>query len=718
MGRRITSTLTDFGGGIVGGISPYRRRVRHLQSAENVLPRPLGAVSVRKGSQRFSSATLASAPHSAMEWVTNAGVGHIFVGADGPTNGSLVEAKAGAFTAQTTPYALGATTKMVPAQLNGALWVCENAGANPPAFFRSSNPANTFHTGRLPRPAFPAMAAGLAVAGPGIPAGATLAADVNAGAVTFNLDGAHAATATAEVTLTFGTSPATFQIPNCQTTNLAVAVTYDGPAAAAGTQMTLAGAVTAGAGLTLTATYRYRLRYRYADGSSPATTVLYSVALAGAQNSVNITTIANEIRSDYLGWTLERTKSDGTATGPFYLVADSTTAAATTYLDVKADADLGYRSDENVHGDAPHLDGVIAFKDRLVGWQGSNLWFSQAVADIEATGIANWNALNVVAIGPDDGENITNVVLQVDRLVILKRWSVWGGEGDDISSFRVFPLYSGAGCAGCRAAAAVGAAVYFWGEAGFHRVSGNDVEPFGWTEVGHLFNTFKAGQSSDVVVKNYLGQYVLVAFSHSANYNDDMLVYDLRFRSWWRITGWNANDIVVQKAGTFGAAQAIVFIDRKDRDAGAGFDYPLWLGFSGFKDEKASNGTGGSAPTVLIETPPIDDGQPDVDKDWESIQMFLSGTSVSANVEVEVDGNRKSTLSVGTIAAGAVWDVPNWDAFIWSGTDDSAPIHGIAAGTVGRRYIVRLVTQPTGDMGFSGYALDGILQPKSDYSRG
>lgn len=711
MGRRLTSTLTDFGGGIVGGVSPYRRRVRHLRVADNVVLRPLGAMSVRTGSQRFSSATLPLAPHSAMEWVTSAGTGHAYVGTDGASAGSLYEATAGAFNLQACPFALGATTKMVSDQLNSALWVCENAGLNPPMFMRSSNPANTFHTARLPRPAFSASPAGVAVSGPGIPALTTIPLAVNAGAVTFTMSAN--ATATAEVTLQIGF----VQVPNCQTTAGSAVVTYDGPVAAAGTQMTLAGAVTGGAGMTLVATYRYRLRYRYADGSSPATTVLHQVVLAGAQNSVNITTIANEIRSDYLGWTLERTKSDGTATGPFYLVADSTTAATTTYLDTKADADLGYRSDENVHGDAPHLDGVIAYKDRLVGWQGSTLWFSQAVADIEATGIANWNPLNAATIGPDDGDTIKCVVRQVDRLIVLKRWSVWGVDGDDITSYRAFPLYHGAGASGPRSAASVGAAVYFYGDAGFYRLSGNDTEPFGWEEVGHIFSTFKVGQGGDVVVKNYLGQGLLVFFSSGSNFNDDGLLYDLRFRAWTRLLGWYVNDLVVQKAGTFGNAQAVIMVDRLDRDTSGAFDYPVWLGFYGYMDEKASNGTGGLPPSVTIETPPMDDGQPDTDKDWESLQVFLSGSAVTANVEVVVDGRARSSRAVASTQSGALWNSGLWGAGTWASTEDSAPIHGLDLGTVGRRYVLRFTCQPTSDMIFSGYALDGILQPKADYSR-
>ena len=708
--RRVTSEQVNWAGGIVGGISDYGRRstLNYARVIQNMLLRPYGALRVREGSQRLSTATLTKKPHSVMEWVSSAGTGSIYVGCD-DTNGLLYQATAGAFNLQTVPFTLQPAAKLAWDQLHGSLFACEQGGANPPMFFRANNPANTWHSGILPRPAFPAMPTGLAVAGAGIPGGTTLNGSVAAGAPSLTLSAP--ASATAEVTLTFGTAPYTFQVPHCQTTATSTTVTYDGPGAAAGVQLTLTGA--AGGGLTAATTYYYRLRYRFTHGSGRATTNTHSIAM-GVNTQVQITTIPDEIRSDYVGWTLERTKAGGTAAGPFYFVADGNGA---TYNDVIADADLGYRSDENLHGEPPHLDGVIAYKDRLVGWAGSTLYFSQAVADIEATGICNWNALSASDIGPDDGDSIKAVVLQVDRLVVLKRWSTWAVEGDDIISFRAFPLFKGAGCAGPRAAAAIGATVYFMGDAGFHRIRGNVVEPFGWIEVGHLFDTFRPAQLGDVVVKNYLGQHILISFASATADNDDMLVYDQRFGAWTRITGWFFSDILVQKGGAFGDAQAIIAIDRRDLDAGAGFDFPVWLGFFGFKDQKAANGTGGSPPQVVIETITKDDGAPTLDKDWERIQGFLSGTNLSASVTIKVEGGPSVTATLVASQSGAVWDTPNWDAFNWSEDADASTYVGLPIGTTGKRYSARIVAQPEGDMIFRGYSMDGVVQPKPDYSR-
>lgn len=709
MARRIQSRVLDLSGGIIGGISDYGRRVRHVRVLENLLLRPYGALGVRKGSQRFTSDTLASKPHSCMEWVSSAGVGSIFVGSEG-SPGFLFAVSPTAYTQQITPQPLGNANKFVWDQLHGALWVAEQGSARSPIFYRSTNPANTFHTGILPRPAFPAIASGTTISGSGIPGGDTVNGAVAAGDTTLILQ--VAATATAVVTLIIGSGNAAFSLPNCQTTNTSTTVRYNPASAAAGTQMTLAQAV--GGNLTLLTQYFYRLRYRFLDGSSRATTNTHSFTLTGGNNQINITTIANEIRSDYVGWTLERTKAGGTAAGPFYFLADS---AGTTDTDVTADADLGYRSDENNHGEPPHFEGILAYKDRLIAWVGSTIYFSQSVGDIEATGIANWNALNASDIGPDDGDTISAIVLQVDRLVVLKRWSVWCVEGDDISSFRAFPLFKGAGCSGPRAAASIGSTIYFWGEAGFHRISGNTVGPFGWLEVGHLFDTFRPGQYADVVVRNYLGQYILLSYASSSSTNDDMLVYDQRFGAWSRITGWFWNDLLIQKAGTFGDARTIVAVDRRDLNPAAGFDYPIWLGFFGFKDEKTSSGSGGSEPNVVLETPKTDDGAPDQDKDWELLQVFMSGTNVSASATLLVDSGITVSISLQASQSGAVWAAATWGAFTWATASDSAPFIGLRAGTVGRRYSLRIVSKPTAEFTFSGYVLDGILQPKPDYSR-
>ena len=717
MAQEIISSVTNFSGGIVGGISPYKRRVNYFLVADNVVLRPFGACAVRKGNQRLSSATLTKKPHSVMEWVTSGGTGHAFVGC-ADTTGVLYEATSGAFTSQSLPFTLGPDVKMVADQLNGALFVTENTGANPPMFYRASNPSNTFHTGILPRPCFMDIPSGTSVTvvsgASTLPGGTVTVGAVVRGATTLVLSN-NAGTASALCTLQIGG----VKVPNCFLTNGSPNVDYRGAAGAAASNpftITLA----AGGNMQVGQQPWYRLRYRYLDGSSRETAAFQAGApTAGANLQYNFTNIANEIRSDYLGWTLERTIQGGTVNGPFYVVSDGT---GTTYTDGAADADLGARSSAQtnkgeIHGEPPHFAGLLAFKNRLVAWEGSNVWFSQGIADArENTGICNWNPLTALGVGRDDGEPIMCVVKQVDRLIVLKRWSTWVIEGDDITNFRVFPLPGGAGCSGPRAACAIGSVVYFYGDAGFHRLTGNTIEAFGWEQVGHIFDTFQRGQSGDVVVRNYLGQYVLIFFSSGAPYNDDCLAYDQRFGGWTRFRGWYVADFVMQKAGTFGDAQTALTVDRRDLDPGGGFDYPVWMNFYGYQDEKAANGTGGTPPTVNLQTPMIDDGQPQTDKDWEWIQVYLSGGGVTANVALALDPGGSAAVTVAALPGGALWDAPTWDNFKWGAPVDSGPFTGLPAGTIGRRYALGLVCKPTADMTFGGYTMTGTLLPTQDYT--
>jgi len=698
MPRRYISRMNDFSGGAIGGVSDFGSRPKHLRVAENVDLRPYRAVQVRLGTQRMTTATLTTVPHSLLEWVSDSGTSIKYVGS-AATPGALNAIGGGALTAQTCAYPLQANSRMSSDQLDGALWLTEQSGSEGPLFYRSSNPANTFHRMLLPRPAFPALAAGVPVAGTGIPAATTLLASVVAGAVSLTLSAN--ATATGTVTLTIGS----FTIPNCQTTLGSATVTYQSPTLTAG----------AGGALTVSTTYYYRLRFRYRHGSSMAFTTPLSVVLGGAQNRVTVTTIPLEIRSDYLGWTLERTKAGGSSIGPFYLVADGT---ANNYTDDIADADLGARTDELLHGEPPHMDGIIGFKNRLFGWDGSTLYCSQAIADSEATGIANWPALQAYDFGKADGDDIATVVLQNERLVILKGASVWVLEGDDPDSFRVVPIYNGAGASGLRAATSMGSTVWFFGKAGLHRMQGDTIKPFGWVEVGDIVDGMSKSRYADVVLKNHLGQRFLFAFSSGGARNDDMLVYDQRFGGWTRWTGIYAQDILVPKVADFGDAAAFLYIDTRDRDSGAGTSYWPMIGNYGRKDDKVAAGTGGIAIPVAFETPIIDDGSPDVFKDYERLEVYAQGSSLTLNATLRVDpAGPGASLALSLPTIGTLWGAALWGSFKWgAASQELSAASGLPEGTYGRRYSIRFTASVEADFKFKGYALDAILQPERRYT--
>jgi len=314
----------------------------------------------------------------------------------------------------------------------------------------------------------------------------------------------------------------------------------------------------------------YRVRWRYAKGSSLTSPVSAKRTVAAPNQTVNLTGLDPGVpRADYLGWTLERSKVNGDATGPFWWVADGT---GNTYADARADASLGYRADEGVHGEPPHFDGVCAFTGRLFGWSGSGLYASNAIGDLEATGIANYDADNLFQIAKDDGDTIQVCLVVGEQLLILKKRSVHVLSGVDPDSYTLTSVVyadpsrgSEAGCAGPRAATVIGGSAYFWGDGGLFKFDGRTVSPFAWEQIGHYIDTLNTAQLDQLTMVNHAGDYWLGWYPiGSDSYAKEMLVYDARFRQMWHFTGWRARDVIELRGGLFNNA-SMVFCDPLNR---------------------------------------------------------------------------------------------------------------------------------------------------------
>lgn len=470
-------------------------------------------------------------------------------------------------------------------------------------------------------------------------------------------------------------------------------------------------------------TYWYRVRHRFGNGTSKASTP-QSVAMISPNATVAVTTIPVSARADYLGWTLERTKEGGSATGPFYFVADGTGASYNTPGDTFSDGDLGYEVNDIIHEGVPngHVDGLIAHNNRLLGWTGSTLYASQEIGDLQATGLYNWDARNAYDFGKDDGDEITCCVPQNDRLVVIKQNSVWALEGDGPDSYRVILIFRGAGAAGLRAADSMGSLVWFNGAAGLHQLSGNTVRPFGYVEINDILNVFSAAKLDDVVIRNHAGQRLIIAFSRGGVINDDVLVYDARFGNWARWTGIYAEDILVDRGSTFGDAGSFLYADPRDRiDPGAGTDYRTMIGYYGYGDEREADGSGGVSVRVRLRSPWIDDGMPDTYKSFERFGAAGFGTDVTVSVTVETDP--PSVMSVrhlvipgnlSTWGGGATWG----GGEVWGGAPgESAVEAGLDEGLFGRRYRVTIECSASRLFTFNAYWMDCIAQPERRYSR-
>lgn len=703
-GGKYVSKVTDLSLGLVSTVSDYDRHPKYAKYVNNAFMRPYRAMRVRGGSQRLSSGLLTDQPHSLGEWLAASGANKLFVGCkSGASTGTLYEVGASSFTAQTPAFSLSETI-LTFCQLNDTLWCAQYGGANVPMLFRASNPANTWLSMALPSP------------------GNTL-------------------------TLTPG----------------------------------------AGGALTAGATYYYRLRWRHTDGSSTASTP-QSTGAMGVNNRVTVTTIPGGARADYLGWTLERTKADGSSAGPFYLVADG--SGAGPYVDDAADAGLFERTDETLHAAPLHMDGLVAFKDRLFGWAGSTLYASQSIGDDEATGLCNWDALNAYYFGKDDGDIIQRCDVQQDRLIVMKKNSVWALEGDDPDSFRVVPLYSGAGASGPRAAVASGGRAWFYGGGGnsaeaadVNVLVGNSIRPTGTIEIGYYTEQFAAGLISDVEAVQYLGQYVLICYSRAGVMNDEVLVYDQRYDNWSHFTGWRMRGAIVQRGTQFSSA-TLMWGDPKNWPrftnagitagmtvTGAGIpalttvvsvsadgtsivisaaatatagpvtltfagtiainscfttnlsttvtskDYRLWQGFRGWLDEKEADGTGGVPVEWYVEFPFIDDGAPDVFKEFTRLQVFALSDNQNVGASISFDPPCPgANITFAVENSGAVWGSFLWGAAAWADAVEGGVHSGLPESCIARRYRLRLTCRATGDLVFKGFAVDATLRPERRYS--
>lgn len=325
------------------------------------------------------------------------------------------------------------------------------------------------------------------------------------------------------------------------------------------------GSNAAGGSLAVSKDYFYRVRWRFKNGSSrsgPVSASHQAVAASGNYTFVLTVPTYTGSRTDYLGWTLERTKQNGSALGPFYWVADG---GSTSASDGGSDASLFDERDEDIHGEPVPMDGVIYHRNRLFGWKGSLLYCSQPTTGEAATGICNWVGDLIYPVGKDDGDDIQQVILQGDRLLIGKRRSLWSLDGDDVDSFRLVPRYEGVGFCGPKSAAALGTTVFFAaGDGAFWVARGNDVKPVGADEVGDYLVAMDTTRDADIIALNHRGEYILFWYVPTGHADaDEVLAYDLTNGTWTHWDSMPAVDAIVQKdKSDFGSA-TLLFADPR-----------------------------------------------------------------------------------------------------------------------------------------------------------
>jgi len=470
----------------------------------------------------------------------------------------------------------------------------------------------------------------------------------------------------------------------------------------------------------------YRVRQRFVNGASLATTpVLVNPGVASKVDIGTVTALPTTGpggRTDWLGWTIERTKANDPkdAAGTYYQVAFGTTA---TYQDNTADALLWDAVTDGWYTGPQVFSGVIAFRQRMFGWIGSLLYPSWEIAAAAQLGIFNFDPINALRVGADDGDVIQTATDRAGQLIIFKSRSIHVLDGTDLSTFDIIDVPSTGGAAGPRCACTVGGEnVIFYNDDGLFRVKRNGCEPFGWEQVGHYLSDILDSRRDKVVLRAIGTRYLIVNYSAgNSSFNNEALLYDFRTRTWDHYTNFNAEDLLYSEDSDFTNARVIV-ADGQDQ---GGSTFQCWIEHDGVLSRRAQDGTGGGSIPFYIETPLLDLGYPESWKELSRITLSATSETQDATVTITAENGDAISTSVQFAAHGNVWgddSVPVgsndlvWDTGVWAGDEDQeGVVVPIPRGLLSRRFKVALSLNASAPFRFSGMAIEGRIRPERRY---
>ncbi len=477
---------------------------------------------------------------------------------------------------------------------------------------------------------------------------------------------------------------------------------------------TVGGAVDAGV-------HYYRVRNRYTNGSSLATACTpTNQTTAGVNLTVPLGSLPSSApggRADWLGWTIERTKANDPlgAAGTYYIVATGVTGS---YNDTASDDSLWDAVTNGWYTGPQAFDGLKPYRGRLFGWQGTFLYPSWEIGSDGYLGIMNFDPLNALRVGSDDGDSIRTMVSQGARAIVFKRRSMHLLEGSDLDSFNVVDIPDAGGCSGPRAATTInGTTVIFFNSNGLFVMKGNTPVPFGWTEIGHYIENVNPARIENVVLSNIGNRYFLMTYSAGLSlYNNEALLYDFNTSTWAHFTEFNAEDVLYQEDGSFAGA-TLLTADGLDRSS----VFQCYSSIDGLNDRRASDNSGGSAVPFLIQPPSLDFGAPSRWKDLNRVELTLEGTATDYSITIISDTGEAFSDTVRARGTGKDWcedvatypDDLEWDVGDWGADDQVAGTpSGISVGMLGKRFSVTITGLASETTGLRGLEFDGRFRPE------
>jgi hypothetical protein len=468
----------------------------------------------------------------------------------------------------------------------------------------------------------------------------------------------------------------------------------------------------------------YRVRNRFVNGASLAIALSPSSVNPGVASTINIgavtplPTAGPGGRTDWLGWTIERTKANDPkgASGVWYQVAFGTTA---TYADNTADSLLWDAVTEGWYTGPQVFNGIVPHRQRMFGWKGHLLYPSWEIAANASLGIFNFDPLNALRVGSDDGDSIVAATPRAGQLVLAKSRSVHVLDGSDLFTFEVVDVPETGGAAGPRCLCTVGGdKVFIYNDDGLFIMRRNALEPFGWEQIGHYLADIIDVRRSKVVLRAIGTRYLFMGYSSGlSSFNNEALLYDFRTRTWAHFNKFNADDLFYQEDADFVNARAIV-ADGEDQGGGL---FGCWIELDGVKRKRAQNGTGGSDIPAYFETPLLDGGLPEAWKDVRRIVLSAIGESQSVTVTITGESGESQSVTILLSLFGSGWGDDDgvidaedlvWDDRDWAGDEeqDSVPVP-IDKGLVAKRFKVSLTLNASRAFRFNGLTIEGNILP-------
>ncbi len=299
---------------------------------------------------------------------------------------------------------------------------------------------------------------------------------------------------------------------------------------------------------------------------------------------------------------------------------------------------------------SPPVKYIVFRKDRLYGAgspsEPNRLYFTD-------TGDPSiWNtSSNYIDIRENDGDVITGILPLQDYLVIYKRNSIWLLSGTANSSFFLTQVSSSIGCNASKSLVAYENVHYFLDNTGVYQFNSSQLLNIS-EKVQPEIDSIPKNSFANAVGVIYKRQYLLSYTKEGENYNNTILILDLRLLAWALWSNLNISSFTLWDGGD---DELEIFAG----DSSAGF---VWQLDSGDDDD-------GSDIAVRFVSKYSDlDGNPLGHKQARYVHIVTSLAAVSPTLILSIDwGSESQSVQFDINNNISLWDSGSWDQGLWVG---------------------------------------------------